>query len=55
MSKKRNKKRGSAITDFLPWLILGILFLALMIGVIFYLKSKGIDLIAQIKNLFGQA
>lgn len=45
------KKRG-IITDYLPWLIIGIAVLSIVLITIFLLREKGIVLIDQIKNLF---
>lgn len=46
------KKRG-IISDYLPWLLIGIAVLAIVMIAIFLLKEKGVSLIEQIKNLFG--
>jgi len=48
--KKRNKK--GIITEYLPWLIIGLAVLAILVITIFLLKEKGISLIDSIKNLF---
>jgi len=49
--KKEMKKRG-IITEYLPWLIIGLAVLAILVITIFLLKEKGISLIDSIKNLF---
>ena len=48
--EKRNKK--AIITEYLPWLIIGLAILAILVITIFLLKEKGITLIDSIKNLF---
>jgi len=45
------KKRG-IISEYLPWLLIGIAILSIVMISIFVLKEKGISLIDQIKNLF---
>lgn len=44
-------KRG-IITDYLPWLILGLAVLVVVLILIFSLKTQGSSLIDSIKNLF---
>ncbi|MBI2043510.1 hypothetical protein HYT25_03925 [Candidatus Pacearchaeota archaeon] len=44
-------KRG-IISDYLPWLIIGIVVLVIILLAIFILREKGISLIDKIKNLF---
>ena len=48
---KSKNKRG-IISDYLPWLIIGIVVLVIILLAIFLLRGKGIALIDQIKNLF---
>lgn len=50
MKKRFNKK--AIVTDYLPWLIIGIVVLAIVLISIFILKGKGLSMIDQIKNLF---
>ncbi len=45
------RKRG-IVTEYLPWLIIGLAILAVLVITIFLLKEKGISLIDSIKNLF---
>jgi hypothetical protein len=45
------KKMGSAITDILPGLIIGILLLVLIMFTIFILQGKGAEFIERIKNI----
>jgi len=45
------KKRG-IITEYLPWLIIGIVVLVIVFITIFVLKDSGIGIIGKIKNLF---
>jgi len=47
------KKRGSAISDLLPWLIIALAVLAILMISIFIMRGKGIEFIDQIKNFFG--
>jgi len=44
-------KRG-IITEYLPWLIIGLAVLAILVITIFLLKEKGVSLIDSIKGLF---
>lgn len=46
------KKRG-IISDYLPWLLIGLVVLAIVMASIFLLKGKGISFIDKIKDLFG--
>ena len=62
--KKKQKKRGffsyhffpknsrGIITEYLPWVLIGLAVLAILVITIFLLKEKGISLIDSIKNLF---
>jgi hypothetical protein len=51
MGKKRGKK-GSAVSDMLPWIIIAVAILVILMVTIFVLKGNGTNLINQIKNLF---
>ncbi len=44
------KKRG-IITEYLPWLLIGLAVLAIVMITIFFLKEKGISLIDGLKDL----
>lgn len=44
-------KKG-VISEYLPWILIAILVLAIVMVSIFLLKNKGISFIDQIKNLF---
>ncbi len=46
-----NKK--GVVSDYLPWLLIGLAVLAILMITIFLLKGKGFSLIDQIKNLLG--
>ncbi|VVB83472.1 Uncharacterised protein [uncultured archaeon] len=48
---KRKEKEG-VITEYLPWLLIGLALLAIVMISIFVMKGKGFDLIDQIKNIF---
>jgi hypothetical protein len=48
---KRLDKKG-IITEYLPWLLIGVAVLALLLITVFILKGKGFSLIDQIKDLF---
>ena len=45
------KNRG-IITEYLPWLIIGLAVLAIVAIAIFIMKDKGTSLVDQLKNLF---
>ncbi|MEK6757710.1 MAG: hypothetical protein AABX88_01145 [Nanoarchaeota archaeon] len=45
-----NKK--GLVSEYLPWLLIGIAILAIVFISIFILKGQGISLIDKIKNLF---
>jgi hypothetical protein len=51
MNKRSVKKKG-IITDYLPWLIIGLAVLVIMMVAIFLLKEKGTSFIDYVKNLF---
>jgi hypothetical protein len=44
------KNRG-IISDYLPWLLIGLAVLAVVMIFIFGLKSEGIGIIDKVKNL----
>jgi hypothetical protein len=49
------KKRGNGkgiVSDFLPWLLIGIAILVIFMISIFLLKGKGFEFIDRIKDLF---
>ncbi len=46
-------KNKAVISEYLPWLVIGIAVLAILMITIFLLKEKGVLLIDSIKNLFG--
>ena len=46
------KNKNGIISEYLPWLLIGLAVLAIMMVAIFLLKGKGIDFIQQIKNIF---
>ncbi len=48
---KKSKKRGSAVSDALPWIIISIVVFALVILFILLLKGNGLSIIDKIKNL----
>lgn len=53
MKKVVNAKNKKAIvTEYLPWLLIALVVLAIVLLAIFLLKEKGISFIDQIKNLF---
>ena len=43
-------KRG-IVTEYLPWLLIGLAVLAIIMIVIFTLKGQGVSLIDKIKDL----
>jgi len=44
-------KKG-VISDYLPWLLIGLAVLAIIMIAIFFMKDQGVSLIDSIKNLF---
>ena len=44
------RKRG-IVTEYLPWLLIGLAVLAIIMIVIFTLKEQGVSLIDKIKDL----
>jgi len=46
------KKKSGVVSDFLPWLLIGLAVLAILLIGIFVLKGKGFEFIDQIKNIF---
>jgi len=51
MNKRGNKKKG-IVSEYLPWLLIGLAILAILMISIFLLKGKGFEFIDSIKNLF---
>jgi hypothetical protein len=45
------KKKG-IISEYLPWLLIGIAILAILMVTLFYLRGEGFTLIDKIKNIF---
>lgn len=50
--KKRFDKAG-IISEYLPWLLIGIIILAIIMVSIFLLRGKGFEFIDKIKEIFG--
>jgi len=48
----RDKNKKAIISEYLPWLLIGLAVLAILVITIFLLKEKGVSLIDQIKTLF---
>jgi hypothetical protein len=46
------KDKFGIVTDYLPWLIIGLAILAILFVSIMLLREKGISFIDQIKDLF---
>ncbi len=44
-------KRG-IVSEYLPWLLIGVAILVILMITIFYLRVEGFTLIDKIKNLF---
>ncbi len=44
-------KKGGIISDYLPWLLIGIAVLAIVLIFIFILRGEGVSIIDKIKNL----
>jgi len=51
LSRFVQHKKG-IISEYLPWLIIGISVLAIVLIAIFLLRANGVTLIDNIKNLF---
>ena len=49
---RKGIKKGGIVTDYLPWLLIGLAILAILMIAVFILKGKGFDFIDSIKNLF---
>lgn len=47
-----NMKKRGIITEYLPWLLIGLAVLAILMITIFILKEQGTSLIDKIKDLF---
>lgn len=46
------KNRKAIVTDYLPWLIIGLAVLAIVFIAILLLKDKGVSFIDYVKDLF---
>lgn len=46
-------KKRAIISEYLPWLLLGLAILAILMITIFVLKGEGTSLIDKLKNIFG--
>ncbi|MCL5018229.1 MAG: hypothetical protein M1416_00470 [Candidatus Pacearchaeota archaeon] len=46
------KKKG-VISEYLPWLLIGLIILAIIMISIFLLRGKGFEFIDRIKEIFG--
>jgi hypothetical protein len=46
------KSKRGIVSEYLPWLLIGLAVLAIVMISIFLLKDKGIGFIDQIKNIF---
>lgn len=49
--RKFSKSKKGIVMDYLPWLILGLLVLAVVMASIFLFKEKGVSFIDKIKDL----
>ena len=47
----RGKKKG-IVSEYLPWLLIGIAILVILMMSIFYLRMEGFTMIDKIKDLF---
>jgi hypothetical protein len=45
-------KKDGVISEYLPWLLIGIAILTILMISIFLFKGKGFEFIDQIKNIF---
>jgi hypothetical protein len=48
-------ERRGIVSDFLPWLLIGVAILVILMITIFVLKGTGFSLIDKIKGLLGGA
>ena len=46
------RNRSGVISEYLPWLLIGIAVLVVIMISIFLLKGKGLEFIDSIKNIF---
>ncbi len=44
-------KKNGVVTDYLPWLLIGIAILVLVMASVFVMKGQGFSLIDKIKDL----
>lgn len=47
------RNRSGVISEYLPWLLIGMVILAVIMISIFLLKGKGFEFIDKIKEIFG--
>jgi hypothetical protein len=47
------KNKRAIISEYLPWLLIGIAVLVILMITIFVLKGNGFSLIDKIKGIFG--
>jgi hypothetical protein len=45
-------KNKAIVSEYLPWLLIGIAILVIMMVAIFYLRMEGFSIIDKIKDLF---
>ncbi len=52
--KKKGKKKSKlgVISEYLPWLLIALIVLAILMVAIFVMKGKGFSFIDKIKELF---
>lgn len=48
----KNKFKKGVVSEYLPWLLIGLVLLVVVMISIFFLREKGFSLIDQIKNIF---
>lgn len=51
--KKLKKNCNGIVTDYLPWLLLGLIVLVILFIYLFVLKGEGESMIDRIKNIFS--
>ena len=49
---KRGKNKKAIISEYLPWLLIALIILAILMFAIFVLKGTGFGFIDKLKNLF---
>ena len=46
-------RKSGVVSEYLPWLLIGIIVLVIIMIAVFLFKEKGLEIINSLKNLFG--